>query len=433
MLMAKSEVNNNRENLLLISVPLVMAASSVAGIAIGPLRHTGLLWILTFLIGAILIPLRGFRKITFPWLGWLPFYLFFGLSLFWSEMDWRNNIQIYIQMTVFPIVGVIASYTIRSEEEMAKYNGLFIFSTLLIGVFCVFFTFGPGQAIRSTHGSLYEGFADRPAATSLIVIASLFVAQFHRLPKTSVAMWSLCLGICILSASRMATIVILMLWLIHPQLASMKTRLVLTALVIAVGLAAFNTPIIQDRFFKKKYGFSGSGTIQDVLAGKFDSAGRFNAWPIIIAKSEEAPWIGHGVGQSAPFIYRVWAPMDKPHNEYLKTLYEGGYMGLCFFLVGLCSASANIVWNLYRSGRENWVTSAAFMGWAGFILMALVDNPLVYGNNFLHSVFFFVGAANGVTERMLSLRPDPQSHQAASSFNEPLAVENSVVAPIHFR
>ena len=221
--------------------------------------------------------------------------------------------------------------------------------------------------------------------------------------------------------------------MIHPQLASMKTRVLLLGLVIIVGLAAFNTPIIQDRFFKKKYGFSGSGTLEDVFAGKFDSAGRFNAWPIIIEKAADAPWIGHGVGQSAPFIYSVWAPMDKPHNEYLKMLYEGGYIGLICFVFGLFWTMVNLTWNLYQTGHRNWVTSAAFMGWAGFILMAIVDNPLVYGNNFLHPVFFFVGAANGITASLRSQSPHDKDQTSPSHGIESQQTNDGASVPVLFR
>ncbi len=400
--MKNAEVHSNRDRLLLMTVPLVMAVSAVGGIAIGPLRHTGLLWILTLLIACVLIPLKGLRTITFPWLAWLPLYLFLGFSLAWTEFDWRNNIQLFVQMCVYPLIGIIASYTIRSEEELESYNFLYILATILIGLFCVYYTIGPGKSSNTSDGALYNGFAERPAATSLIVIASLFLAQIHKIPKTAIVMWGLCFGICILSASRMATVVLLLLWMIHPQLASLKTRLLMMVLAMILGVAAFNTSIIQDRFFTKKYGFSGTGTMEDVFSGKFDSAGRFQAWPIILEKSGEAPWFGHGVGQSAPFVYSVWAPMDKPHNEYLKMLYDGGYIGLGLFVLGLVLTLANLYRILRATKNRNWATSAAIMGWIGLILMAIVDNPLVYGNNFMHPLFFLVGAANGISMNILS-------------------------------
>ncbi len=412
-----TEASNNRDNLFLMSVPIVMAASSVAGIAIGPLRHTGLLWILTLVAGCILLPIKGLRKVTFPWLAWLPFYLFLGCSLSWSEFDWRNNIQLYVQMTVYPLIGIIASYAIRSEEELESYNFLYIIATVLIGLFCVYY--GTGHSSEFSN-SLYSGFADRPAATSLIAIASLFLAQIHKIPKTAVVMWGLCFGICILSGSRMATVVLLILWIVHPQLASLKTRFLLVAVVMLVGLAAFNTPIIQDRFFTKKYGFSGQGTLEDVFSGKFDSAGRFDAWPIIFEKSAETPWFGHGVGQSAPFVLSVWAPMDKPHNEYLKILYEGGYLGLGFFALGIVATLINLYRILRSTRNRNWASSAAIMGFIGFILMAIVDNPLVYGNNFMHPVFFLVGAANGIAANLLS-------NDETEAFNTACSIESGLI------
>lgn len=404
-----TQSNSNRDNLFLLSVPLVMAGSCLAGIAIGPLRHTGLFWIMTLVVGFLLVPLKGLRKVTFPWLGWLPFYAFFGASLFWSEMDWRFNIQMYFQMLVYPIVGIIASYTIDSEDELASYNSLYIAATLFIGLCCAYFMLGPGRAIQENIGnaSLYTGFAERIAAMSLIVTGCIFLAQFHIIPKTAVAMWLICFGISVLSQSRMATVVLLLLWLIHPRLATLKQRILITGSVCLIGILAFNTPIIQDRFFAKKSGLSGKGTMEDVLKGKFDSAGRFETWPIVIEKSADTPWLGHGVGESAPFILSVWAPMDKPHNEYLKCLYDGGYLGLGAFVIGLFSTFLNITWNLRKAGARNWAASAAYMGWISFILMAVCDNPLVSGNNFLHPIFFLVGAANGITARLMKTEESP--------------------------
>lgn len=386
--------------ILMISIPWAMAASSVAGLDIGPIRHTGLLWMATIVAGFMLIPLRGDNKICFPMLVWLPFYAFSAISLSWSEMDWRNNIQMFIQMLVFPVIGIMGSYMVKNEEELEKYNIHYILATLIIGAFCVFFMAGPGRALQGQDGGKYVGFAERPAATSLIAIAAIFLAQIHKSPKLSIGMWLLCFVICIISESRMATLVLLMLWIIHPQLASIRTRIAMVLIVMVAGLAAFNTPIIQDRFFKKSSGFSGSGSIEDVLKGKFDSAGRFDAWPTILKKSEEAPWLGHGVGQSAPFVYSVWAPMDKPHNEYLKMLYDGGYVGLATFVFGLVGTLIYLSWKLKKDQRNNWANAAAFMAWWGFILMAVVDNPLVYGLNFLHPVFFLVGAAGGISREL---------------------------------
>jgi O-antigen ligase len=393
---------NKLAYLFLCTVPIVMALSSVAGISFGELRHTGLFWIATVVVGAILLPLKGGSKISFPLWAWLPYYVFTTISLLGTRMDLRENVQIYMQTLGYPIVGMIASYTVTTTKTLNRFVPLYVFATLLIGLFCVYFMVGPGRAYQGTNGSLYSGFAERPAACSLIVVGAIYLATIKKTPLFSIFMWFTSFAICILSESRMATGVLLILWLLHPTLVNLQSRVLIVGLVIASGLAAFNTPIIQDRFFTKKSGFSGQGSIEDILKGKFDSAGRFNAWPIVYEKSFDYVWTGHGVGESAAFVFRVWAPMDKPHNEYLKMFFEGGLVGLATFVFGLVGTLANLIWILWKTGSSNWAASAGFMAWVGFILMSFFDNPLVYGNNILHPIFFLVGAANGIATTILA-------------------------------
>lgn len=383
------------EYLLLLTIPLVVAGSCVHGIQIGTARPTGLFWIATLLGCLALLPWKGERRITFPWLAWVPFYVIQGASLAWGDQE-RYNTQLFVQMTVFFLLGIVASYAIESEEDLAPFNVFYVLATLVLGIACAYYMAGPGRDLQAQEKGNYTGFAERPAATSLIMIAAIFLAQIRRLPRTAVVMWLLCFGISILSQSRMATLVLLGLWLIHPRLTGLKTRVAFAGVVVVLGLAAFNTPIIQERFFARQQGFAGKGELKDVLAGKFDSAGRFEAWPKVWERSMDRPWFGHGVGQSSPFVYRIWAPMDKPHNEYLKMLYDTGYVGLAAFSIGLLGTLANLRRVLRQSDERNWAASAAYLGWIGFILMSIVDNPLVYGVNFLHPLFMMVGAANAI-------------------------------------
>jgi O-antigen ligase len=104
--------------------------------------------------------------------------------------------------------------------------------------------------------------------------------------------------------------------------------------------------------------------------------------------------------------------MDKPHNEYLKMFYEGGIIGVCLFLFALLGTLINLIYVVRRSRPENWMASAAYMAWIGFILMAIVDNPLVYGNNFLHPLFMMVGAANAIQRRESSMHPGQPSEES---------------------
>ena len=319
--------------LFVLAVPWVALVSCVHGLQIGPMRHTGLIWLLTWFVGLMLILLRGPKKIHFPWIWWAPLYIFLFCSLFWSQMNWKYNIQLFIQMTVYPITGIVASFAIETHAEMKRM--LRDYTWVLFGILgaYLFYAYGPGQSLQTSDEDLYVGFAARPAAMTLIVTGGIFLSQIAKAPLRSTALWGLSFLVALLTGSRMVTLVLMTEWISHPRLASIKARIGVILLTLAIGLAAFNTPIIQDRFFMKKSGFSGKGTISDVFKGKFDSAGRFDSWPKILEASQERPWIGHGIGESGPFVYRIWAPIDKPHNEYLKMLFDGGYMALRLYFL----------------------------------------------------------------------------------------------------
>jgi O-antigen ligase len=402
------------DSFVFYSVPWVATLTCVHGLDFGPMRHTGLLWLLTLFLCLPILLLKTGRRITFPWYLWAPLYMHLGLSLFWSDFSPSYNIQLYVQMTVYFAVGMVASLAVRSEEDLEPLNRSYLICLAAIGAAWFYYTHGPGKGmgVDQADESLYVGFASRVAAMSLIVVAAVFLAQIRRFKSWSVVIWFSCFAIALFSGSRGVTLVILLLWLIHPQLARPSTRIAMALLTMLIGLAAFNTSVIQDRFFQKDSGFRGKGTIQDVLQGKFDSAGRFDSWPKILEASREQPWFGHGVGQSIPFVYRVWAPMDKPHNEFLKMYYDGGLIAMWLYIFALLGTLVNLWWVMRVSAPgTNWAASAAFMGMVGFLLLSFVDNPLVCGNNFLHPVFALVGAANAVAARQRSEASFPRGER----------------------
>ena len=402
------------DNLFFRSVPWIAAASCVAGHSLGPFRHTGLLWIMSLLSGVVILLIWRDRKICFPWIWWAPLYVYLAASLTWGSFDLQMNLRLYVQMLVFPVVGMVASFAVKSSEDVSRLHRDCAIMAMLIGLACWFFVFGPGEALQDNEKDRYIGFAFRPAATSLVVAAAVFVAQFRQKPFVSLLMWLFSFVVCVVSGSRMASLVTLLLWIVHPRLAAPLTRLTTVVVIAGVGLVAFNTPIIQDRFFKKEHGFSGKGGITDVAKGKFSSAGRFEAWPRIFDKATEQPFFGHGIGESQAYTYKVWSPMDKPHNEYLKMFFEGGIFALALFLLALGGTWLNLV-RLVRTADPagNWPAIAAYLGLFGFALLATVDNPLVYGNNFLHPVFALIGAANG-----LAVAADAEAQPAHAAARE---------------
>ena len=406
--------------LLFLSVPIVAMLASFAGIGIplpgiGEMRHTGMMWIGTLLTCILmLIFYRAGRKITFPFLCWLPFFAVTFMSLQWSDMHPTYNVQLAVQMSAFLFIGVVASFAVRDVDDVAAWNWIFVLATLFVGALCCWFKLGPGVDDQQMVQGRYFGLAERPAGMTLMFAATFYLAQIRDKPLSSSLLWLLAFTFCIISGGRMVTALTLFLWFLHPHIGGIGTRVTMIAVALVIGLAAFNTPIIQQRFFDKNSGHAGSGTIQDVVEGKFDGAGRFKAWPLIYRKAWEKPWFGHGVGQSAPYTLKVWSPMDKPHNEYLKVFFDNGMIGVVCFVVAIVGT----LWNLssvMRESREmgidNWPAVGAFMGMATFTLIAFFDNPLVLGNNFTQPLFALIGAANAVLHnaKMKAEREAPKS------------------------
>ncbi len=386
------------DSLLLYSIPWVAALSCLGGIAVGKLRHTGLLWMLTLALGIHAIVLKDrSHKITFPWMWWAPFYFYTFLSFFWSDLNPIDNLQPAVQMSVFFVVGIVSSFAVRNEDEMKKTNWMYLAASLFVGIVGVYFLFGPGKAVQGQTKGLYTGFAERPAAMTLLIVGAIFLAQFRNMPVVASLAWASSLIVSIISGGRMVSLLMIVLWILHPRLVSLSSRIVVVGFAMLIMLVAFNTPIIQERFFAKQTGFSGKGGLEDVVEGRFDSSGRFKAWPKIFKEACAKPIFGHGSGESAEFVYKVWAPMDKPHNEYLRLSFEGGLVSLALFLI----ASLGTLWNLHHilatsPLNGNWPAAAAHMGFIAFLLLAFVDNPLVCGNNFMHPLFALIGAANGI-------------------------------------
>ena len=146
--------NTPFEQLYLLALPFAAALSCFGGISVGMLRHTGAIWIATLFVGVLLllsqVLSRGIDRIIFPWIWWLPFYLYLFASLLWSDLR-LQNFQLAMQMAVYPIVGMVAAMAIRKQEDLGPLNWLYFGATLFIGLVCCYFMFGPGAAIPNAR------------------------------------------------------------------------------------------------------------------------------------------------------------------------------------------------------------------------------------------------------------------------------------------
>jgi O-antigen ligase len=137
--------------------------------------------------------------------------------------------------------------------------------------------------------------------------------------------------------------------------------------------------------------------MEDVLGDDFDSAGRFDAWPEVWQESQKNPVLGAGVGVSRQFVPTIWPDMYHVHNDYLRVIFELGWVGLAIFV-------SVYVWQLYALWEPARMTtgilrSAFVAAWLGFwmlLITSATDNTIIYNLFYTDPLFAMLGAAWGV-------------------------------------
>jgi O-antigen ligase len=204
-----------------------------------------------------------------------------------------------------------------------------------------------------------------------------------------------------------------MMPLFHPLIRGLRWRLLVLAGIAGLGLALFHTQSFQERFFH-----SGHGTLGDLLRGDFSSTGRFDAWPYIWEEALRRPVLGHGVGSAYDFVPTVWSGMNHVHNEYLRLVYEVGFVGLAVFLTVVVWQGGSLRRRLRDSnGAARSALAAAFLGLSYFLMTAATGNPLPSNVWLMDPWFVLMGAAYGAAA-LTGPAPAPQrSRQACCEFS----------------
>ena len=227
---------------------------------------------------------------------------------------------------------------------------------------------------------------------TMCIFASVFAARAHQNRFLGIVGWLACLSVCVLSGSRTASVAILILWCVVPRYDRFVGRGFGVATMVLAGLVAFATPVIQERFFAGR-----SGSLSEVSLNAQTTAGRSYAWPLIWEEAKNRPILGHGVGSSKFFVERVWPGTDKPHNDYLRVAFEVGFIGASLFVLALLWQLFDL-WRICRTDTQhaNWPATAAFLGFVTLALIAVTDNPIIYGVWFMNPLFALLGIAYSI-------------------------------------
>lgn len=361
----------------ILSVPYVAGLASFGGPYIGGFRLTG--WV--FVVMLALAPLAYLIDKSpnrFPIGIWLPWILIVVLSLLWADGFTIYHLQDVCQILTPFFIAPIASKAIRSAEDLDRLLRSF-FHCLIILI--VALTLSVVFSIEVLPRSM---------AMTAAIVGCVIISQYRERRLMSILGWCGCILVTGLTGSRMATVALLLAVLVLPIYRRSSTRMVIGSIVAIVALGLFYSPVFQDRFF----GADSRGTLADLATGEFSSAGRFEAWPEFLDEIKRRPLLGGGARSSAIIVGEVWENIGKPHNDYLRILLEQGFVGLACFLFGVICQLYSL-WKRGFTGCDPGVVfrSAAFTGIIVFLLMAVTDNPIIYGVWFMHPLFVIIGVS----------------------------------------
>jgi O-antigen ligase len=373
----------------LLAIP-VIAGVSTLDVQIGGLNVSGFLWALLLPVGVYLFVMAQLtcphpRSVLafWPWLVWCGFL---GASLFWCDPLTRRNVQEALQFSMPVLVGLLAASAMRTDGDVER---LFFAFGITAGLLVLF---AACYSLQIVDRGLMEAHL-RAAALSATLCGCLFLGMFPRRVVVSLAGWFLCLVVAASTSSRMATLALVVVPVLHPCFRGrVFWKLIAGCLFAVVGLAVFYTPAFQEHFFE-----SGKGTIADLFSGNFKDLGRFEAWSLMWDQAWKIPGLGHGMGSAFAFVPTIWEDMHQIHNDYLRIFYELGVIGLVLFV-------AVAVWQVVSLRRlslsaTNETARIAFTGaYLGFIAMLIssaTDNTLLYNTFYTNPLFALVGAAHG--------------------------------------
>lgn len=360
----------------ILSVPYAAGFAAFGGPSIGGFRLTG--WVFVIMLAlAPLVFLLDSASSRFPFRIWAPWALIVILSLFWADGITLYHLQDVCQIITPFFLAPIASKVIKRTEDVdALFRAFAHCLIILLIALGLNIVFGTEVLLR-------------PMSMTAAIIGCVFVAQYQKQPTLSILCWLGCIVVTTVTGSRMATLALLLIWLFMPAYRHKSMRLVSGIAVAVAAVTLFSFPVFQERFFGDE-----RGTMSDVVRGEFSSSGRFDVWPELIDEIKRQPVIGGGAHSSADIVGQIWSNQGKPHNDYLRILLEQGAIGLLLFLFATFGQLISLWSKGFPEGHPtSTVRSAAFIGLIVLLLMAITDNPIVYGVWFMHPLFILIGAS----------------------------------------
>lgn len=180
------------------------------------------------------------------------------------------------------------------------------------------------------------------------------------------------------SLSRTATVIAILLYVAHLSFGADGFRWRRAVPLAAISLAGLvwaigNVPVLTARFTGGDQGFRASGVTISLQ-------GRGDIWGVVLSNYGDSPLIGHGAGSVRALISSRISGQTEPHNDFLRVLYDSGWIGMLLFIWACVALLAATAIRAHRA--EDFLAArphvAAFAALIAITVAFLTDNALIY-------------------------------------------------------
>jgi O-antigen ligase len=379
--------------MVFLLIPAAFLRNTVAG-----LQLSGWAWLLVLLTVAPLVltqPLhpRSVRSI----LPYLLFLLYASATLAWAP-SLGKGVATLIQLLVPALTFLLAWRVPHSVELRGRWRPV---CWLGLGIAAVLTAVAVSQGgVGKPAGAVLSTRSMSIALTVLFVVATIDARSW----RYTVLVWVGAMTVSLAVGSRLASAVLVMLLLISPSLRlRWQGRLALTVTSLLFVVMLSGTEAFQQRFF-----FERGASLVDVLrfSDTVNTAGRRELWPNLIRRCSEAPLTGLGIAASYEVTEELTGgTLEHPHNEYLRTYCDEGWIGSILFW-GFFLLAAGRSWRGVFTGPDPPLHGAAGLLVVTLLVFSFTDNPSVYTVHFMAPMAVILGLSERALGRRPSLRPE---------------------------
>jgi O-Antigen ligase. len=326
---------------------------------------------------------RGLGGFSYPLWLWLPWVCF--VVIYTALSDAPNAIQRSIMMLCPLVVGMAMSKAQIGKNALGALRKLMLYMAISLSVLVAFKT---GILLTGVF-PMVTGLAAEVMTASLL--CTVFAAQYALGDRTVLKWWAILATIPVIAVTRTAIAVNgLTLPLTFAPLSTLK-RVIILCLIVMVGIGIFYLPRVQKKMF-----YSGRGALEDVRWENedFATSGRSYIWSKMWERIDEQPLLGSGANTSESFISKLTNGLKHPHNDWLRLVFDFGYVGAVIFALSLLMQALHA----YRMAKRT-VGDISLLFYAGassilsFILFMFTDNIILYAAFFGNLQFTILGLA----------------------------------------